>query len=159
MGKKRLPPTLIHSGWAGPLSENELLDLRAIESKIGYLDRVLVPGSYHTIGNENWILPSGSTTRFLPYVRRPIMLNAQLGTGRLVPWEAVKRLCENNDRELQNFMKKYDVKWFLVDELSIDKWRPWALSGCWFSSYAKILAKTPAHKEGTLRLYNIDQFK
>ena len=141
----------------GPVSSDDLADLRAIESHIDDAEGVLVPSNTWRIDGESWIIPQGPTAGVLPFTTKRVLFNSRLGAGVRFNWRDLAGFCRGTNRDRAQFLTSNDVRWFLLkgkDSGSKSAHRKFRMCKLKLSEMG--VAHPPAYQHGNLSLYRID---
>jgi hypothetical protein len=141
----------------GPVSSDDLEDLRAIESHIGAAEGVLVPSNTWRIDGESWIIPQGPTAGILPFTTRRVVFNSRLGAGVSFNWRDLAAFCRGTNRERAQFLVRNDIRWFLLKgKGSGTKSAHRKFRMCELKLREMGVTHPPAQQYGNISLYEID---
>lgn len=98
-------------GWTHPVTEDGVRKFQAAEARLPEDAVILVP-AFSTIlnGRENWILPAGEVTSYLPFGRRNYLFNVRLGSGYpLQGHDLDAAFCHESPASARELLRQYRV--------------------------------------------------
>lgn len=105
-------------GWWSPVKESQVDEFQELEERIPEGAVILAEATAVTLnGRENWILPVGQTTSYLPFARRNYLFNVRLGKGYALSHSDLEQsFCKGNPATAKRFVRDNSVDFiFTVD--------------------------------------------
>lgn len=105
-------------GWWVPVKESQVDEFQELEEKVPEDAVILAEATAVTLnGRENWILPVGQATSYLPFARRDYLFNVRLGRGYALSHSDLEQsFCKGSPATARRFLRDNSVNFiFTVD--------------------------------------------
>lgn len=109
-------PSKESMGWPNPVSEVQLQEFRRVEALLPAGSRVLAPALPALLnGREEWILPVGRESTFLPFARGSYIFNVRLGEGYTMTALDLRRaFCDGDVETARSFIRRESIDFIFV---------------------------------------------
>jgi hypothetical protein len=106
-------PSASEMGWWNPIHGKDIREFRRVEKTIpddGLILAEAVPAKLNVV--EDWVLPVGPGTAYLPFAERKYVFNVKLGAGYKFGYSAMyDNFCTGNVAAAREFLKKNNIRY------------------------------------------------